>query len=367
MQTEFEGYYLDGRRAERQKAIIRITVTGLHVSTEGGAASWWPYEQIHQTQGFHSGEQMRLERGEGFSEVLILAGPSFLEALSQVAPDQAARFRGPARRQRRFMILLASIVGIVGIVTFILLFGIPWIVSFAAPRVPVSWEEHLGRAVVQHLAPAESRCQAELQARAIEVITQRLISTPSKRGYRFEVIVSKSPTVNAFAAPGGYVVIFQGLLELTESPEELAGVLAHEFQHVIHQHATKALLQHTSVRLLIAAIAGDVSSAMSYGLESAQFLATMRYSREHEEIADREGMKMILSAGIDPTGMVSIFKKLEREDNKSLRIPTYLSSHPDMEKRIELLKSMAGKPRSPSFPLAERYDWEEIRRFCAEQ
>ena len=69
-------------------------------------------------------------------------------------------------------------------------------------------------------------------------LTKALPSNP----YAFRVSVVDSPVVNAFAAPGGYIVIYKGLLKYTKSPEELAGVLAHEIEHVIHRHVTRMLL-----------------------------------------------------------------------------------------------------------------------------
>ena len=62
IQTDWEGHYLDGQTAARQRVSIRLMRLGLHVTTERGATLWWPYEEIRQTQGFYSGEQVRLER-----------------------------------------------------------------------------------------------------------------------------------------------------------------------------------------------------------------------------------------------------------------------------------------------------------------
>ncbi len=364
MQTDFEGYYLDGHTAARQKVVVRITVTGLHISTESGTTHWWPYHEIRQTQGFYNGEPVRLERGESICEVLLVPSAQFFEALNHVVPTQAVQFHGPGRRSRRITIILLCAIGTIGIVVFLYFLGIPAIASRAAPYVPASWEERLGQAVVEHLAPSDRRCHDETRVLAIEKITQILTSSLSKKRYAFRVIVMNDPRVNAYAAPGGYIVISRGLLEMVETPEELAGVLAHELQHIIHQHVTCALLQHASIRLLLAAMAGDANSAMSFGLESARFLATLRYSREHEEEADREAMKMVLSARIDPRGMITIFEKLKKEAKRSLRVPTYLSTHPNIESRIKLFKSLADQSHIVPVALIEGDEWSDIRRLC---
>src|SRR5438046_2895507 len=132
---------------------------------------------------------------------------------------------------------------------------------------------------------------------------------PSTRfPYPLRVYVVDMPTVNAFAAPGGSVVIFRGLLQRTDSPEQLAGVLAHEFQHVLQRHSTRAIIQHTSSGLLIAALTGDVTGPLAYGLEAARVLGHLRYSREAETEAGAEGLTMLLAARVDPAGMITFFE-----------------------------------------------------------
>src|SRR5882724_4250501 len=98
--------------------------------------------------------------------------------------------------------------------------------------------------------------------------SRRVVRAPDT--YRIRVTIVDHPAVNAFAAPGGHIVVLRGLLERTRTPEELAGVLAHEIQHVYHRHPTRLVVQHTSAGLLAAAVAGDVSALMAYSLEAAR-------------------------------------------------------------------------------------------------
>ena len=172
--------------------------------------------------------------------------------------------------------------------------------------------------------------------------------------------------INALAAPGGYIVLMRGLLEQTNSPEELAGVLAHELQHVRRRHATRILIQQASMGLLLAAMTGNTSAATSYGLETARTFGILHYSRRIEEEADEDGMRMILDARVDPNGIIKFFDTLKK---KSAEIPSvfkYLSTHPNTEERIQKLRAMAAGGRRKPTPLLKNLDWSAVKNICPE-
>jgi predicted Zn-dependent protease len=337
---------------------------GLHVTTERGDTLWWPYEEIRQTQGFYSGEQVRLERGGEFAEALLVSDTSFLTQLHQIAPELATRFHDPARRGARLRLVLIAALASIGILTVLYLWGIPALAAFVASRVPVSWEERLGRSVVKHLAPPAMRCADTTRTRVIDEIITVLMTPFPTSPYTIRVIVVNDSTINAFAAPGGYIVLFRGLLEKTQTAEELAGVLAHELQHIFKHHVTRALIQHVSTGLLLAAITGDTSKATAYGLESARLLGILRYSRQSEEEADAAGMRMLLESGIDPKGMIAFYELLTKSTSETSSILKYLSTHPSTGDRIKNLKSLLEQSQPKSVKLLKGYDWSNIKKIC---
>jgi predicted Zn-dependent protease len=365
MQLEWQGYYLDGRTAGRQRAAIRLMPSGLEVATEKGATLRWPYDEIRQTQGFYAGEQVRLEKGGEITEAILVSDPAFLTDLHRLMPGSAARFHNPSSRKTRIRLTVLAAVGAVGVAAVLYMWGIPALVALVVPHVPVSWEEQLGEQVVEALAPPSARCADPRRSQIIEGIVNRLTAPLPHSPYTFRVIVVNKPAVNALAAPGGYIVVFRGLLDRTQTAEELAGVLAHELQHVLQRHTTRALLQHASMGVLVAAMTGDASGALTYGLEMARTLELLRYSRRNEEEADVEGMRMLLAAGMDPAGMIAFFEVLKKEGGETPAILTYLSTHPGTEDRIERLTALAGKSRQKSKKLLPGYDWRDIRKICS--
>jgi len=364
IQTDWEGHYLDGQTAARQRVSIRLMRLGLHVTTERGDTLWWPYEEIRQTQGFYSGEQVRLERGGEFSEALLVSDTSFLTQLHQIAPELATRFHKPAHRRRRARLVLIAALASMGVLAVLYLWGIPALAAFVASRVPVSWEERLGRSIVTHLVPPAMRCTDKTRTRVIdEIITVLTASLPTSP-FTIRVIVVNDSTINAFAVPGGYIVLYRGLLEKTQTAEELAGVLAHELQHIFKHHVTQALIQHVSTGLLLAAITGDTSRATAYGLESARLLGILRYSRQSEEEADAAGMRMLLESGIDPKGMIAFYELLTKSTSETSSILKYLSTHPSTGDRIKNLKSLVEQSQPKSVKLLKGYDWSNIKKIC---
>jgi predicted Zn-dependent protease len=364
MQSIWQGYYLDGQSAGRQPASIHLLRDGLQVTTASGLVRRWFYRELRQTQGAYNGEQVRLEHGGEFPEVLVVSEPDFLSTLYQVAPKMTSHFHNPARRRKRILLTLSAALAAVGMITVLYVWGIPALVDFVTARVPVSWEERLGQEVVNNLAPQELRCLDPTRTAKIESILAILTATLENQPYTFRVTVVNKPMINAFAAPGGSIVLFRGLLEHTHSPEELAGVLAHEVQHIIQRHATRALLQHTSTGVLLAALSGDTSGGISYGLESARIIGMLQYSRRHEEEADAAGMRMLLDAGIDPTGMISVYTMLQEETAEVPEVLQYVSTHPNTADRIERLQALAKTaPHSP-VKLMQTYDWHDMHKMC---
>jgi predicted Zn-dependent protease len=365
MPGPFTGHYLDGKSSARQRASIRVMATGLAITLESGASLWWPFQEVRQTQGFYAGEQIRLERGSALPETLLVDDGAFLETLHTTAPALGRRFHDPRRRRARVLFTIVAALTAVATGVALYVWGIPAAAGLLAAGVPVAWEERLGGAAVTELTASQRRCVDPEREAAIGAIVKRLLGPLPRVPYTFRVIVVDDFTVNAFAVPGGQVVLLRGLVERTRTPEELAGVLAHELQHVLRRHATRLLLEHASTGLLLAAVAGDVTGVTAYGIESARVLGTLRYSRHVESEADVEGLRMLFAAEVDPKGMIAFFESLRATERGLPAQARYLASHPLAADRVESLKRLASSAPHRSRPLLPDRDWGDVRRICA--
>ena len=368
VRLEWPGHYLDGKSATRRPARVRIMATGLEVAmTDPPATAFWPFAELRQTQGWYVGESVRFERGGVLSEALLVDDVAFLSSIRAVAGAEARRFHDPASRRWRTQLVALAAVASIGLALGLYFVAIPALATFAATQVPVAWETALGEAVVGQLAPPGDRCVDPERQRVIDGIVARLVATMPEQPYRFTVTVVNRPVVNALAAPGGSIVVFRGLLDRTESPEELAGILAHELAHVRHRHATRAIFRHVSTGILLAAIVGDTRGVVAFGVEGARALGDSSYTRQNEEEADRDGMKMLHAARIDPRGMLAFFEALSKHERKGEGgVMRYLATHPPATERLRILSRLATQTPGPPVKLLPGYDWEDVKKMCGE-
>jgi predicted Zn-dependent protease len=362
----WKGHYLNGRSAQRHPVTVGVTATGLDILTNDAVLRRWTFAEIRQTQGRYAGEPVRLERGGAGAEVLIIDNPHFLSSVRESAGDYRRRFHDPTRRRLRPALTLAAGLAAVGLAAGLYLWGIPALALVTTPLVPASWEARLGDEMMAHFVKPEERCADPDRLPILEGIMARLAADGAAEPYQLRLTVVDWPEVNAFALPGGQIVVLRGLLDRTDSPEMLAGVLAHEIQHVVKRHTTRALIQHASTGVMVAAVAGDISGLAAFALEGARVVGALNYSRYAEEEADTEGMRMLIRAQIDPSGMIAFFDRATRKKdaNEPEGIWRFLTTHPSNTQRVANLKILAvNAPTGP--PLLAGRDWKDVKRVCA--
>ena len=363
----WKGSYYDGLSLVSQPVSITIEPTGLTFLASSGKTQLWPYSDIQQTQGRYAGEEVRLERGAGIAETLVIPNANILLAIHRIGGEAARHFHDPGTRRTRVYWTIAAALAAFPVIYGIFTWGVPSLAGPITAAIPISWETKLGQFVQQEFTEKENVCKHHELAENIESIMTKLLMPIQDRPYEFELTIVDSPMVNAMAAPGGYLIVFRGLLQDMESPEELAGVLAHEVQHVMLRHGMRLIVRHLSMAVIIAALSGDSSGILSYGLQAAQTLQTFTYSREAENHADEQGLALLQQAGINPEGMIAFFEKLERKEAAEETSPLrYFSTHPPTAERRQHLEIIISNhsPEYQTFSLSR--DWKTLRDLCEE-
>ena len=358
---EWSAVYYDGRTAERQRVTVTAEAAGLRIARPDGSLVEWPFDGLRQTQGAFGAEQLRIEFGADPVEVLLIAGEGLPEAVRALSP----RAFGRLRPRRSTAGVVGWSLGALAVAGAAYAAGAPVMADWAAPRVPVAWEETLGQTAADRLAPAEQLCTDSAALAELRVVVDRLVAAlPASSPYRFRVYVVRDSVVNAFAAPGGVVVLHTGLLAAAKTPEELAGVLAHEIQHVVLRHSTRAVIREAPLRLALATLSGGSGIETAAGVVGT--LGALRHRRADEAAADSGGMRLLEAAAVDAAGMAAFMRTLEPRGGEGGRLVSYLSTHPHTGDRIAALEAMAALHRAETRPVLDIGAWRRVKTMCTE-
>ncbi|MDP3608401.1 MAG: M48 family metallopeptidase [Methylophilus sp.] len=225
-----------------------------------------------------------------------------------------------------------------GLIVLAVMIGI-WqydhLLDWAASRISIETEHEMGKAVLSSYNKRQDAIQSGAAVSFVEGIGQQL-TKGSK--YKYQWLVIKDDAVNAFAMPGGIVIVNTGLLKKAGSADEVAAVLAHEIQHVEQRHALKNMMNSAGVAAIVMLVLGDANAAL---IMIAHQVSTQFFSRQVEAEADLKGAQLLLKQGIRPDGMASFFKRLASEQPKQSKVPAWLSSHPDTQNRIQMAEKFA--------------------------
>jgi Zn-dependent protease with chaperone function len=267
---------------------------------------------------------------------------------------QAAALQQGQRRARvrtsvgRTVLLLFLALPVLLLILFAMSAG--GIAGWIADRVAVQQEIALGRMSFDSMRSGLKLKDDGPAYEAARSIVERLT-----RGSRFtyEVHIAQDDSPNAFALPGGVIVVHTGLIAATRRPEELAGVLAHEVQHVELRHSMRGLIKDMGLRGLWAFVTGDIGSSMAG--QAALELTSLRFSRDDEREADEHGFDALVAAGIDPSGMPAFFSTLAQSSGG--QVPAFLSTHPASEDRDRHLRQRLATVAQQTFPPLSSQPW----------
>jgi predicted Zn-dependent protease len=167
-------------------------------------------------------------------------------------------------------------------------------------------------------------------------------------GYKWEFNLLEDKQVNAWAMPGGKVVVYTGILPITQNETGLAVVMAHEVAHAIARHGSERMSQGLVAQMGGMALSEAISSQpsatqdlfmQSYGV-AANVGFMLPYSRLHESEADRLGLIFMAMAGYNPEAAVDFWQRMASQPGNAQKPPEFLSTHPSDQTRIANIKSL---------------------------
>lgn len=286
----------------------------------------------------------------------LTQNPSMLEA-NRNAVIQALSLIDQHRstHKKKSWVGVTFIVGIF-VVIGLLIWNIPSMLALMVDWIPTSVDRTIGDTASGELGEFGQpvhRPEVEMFAQRV---MQRLGSN-ARQDFEYRVQVLESDQVNAFALPGGQMVVLTGLLQRAESADEVAGVMAHEISHVTERHGLRSVARQLGITLLFAWFLGDAGAAAQLGGQIAASVRSNSYSRDQESDADARGLRLMRRAGFNGYGMSDFFRHMQQRGEGELPSGlAWLSTHPDHESRIRAIEGrLGGVQRGSSGVLATEF------------
>ena len=335
MSTPAAANFYDGLTSKPNEATVSIREPDALEVEVNGERFFWPLEHGGM-QWERTSSTLRITFGEHPRRVVIVRDAEFIRHF--VRRMQRAGRRGMYDRTLS-LARQGPLLFLVGLV-FTVVAGYLWVLPFAAERSALLLPTEVDRQLGQATAPDIMLELWEDSARSalLQQFGDRLAL-----GQRFELRyhVVRDEQVNAFAMPGGHIVVFSGILERMDTPGQLAALLAHEATHVEERHSMRMLVRQGASYLFLSLVLGDVNAVVALLAENADNIRNLTYSRSLETDADLLGMERMAQAGVHPEGMVQLLELLQREAADMPEALAFLSSHPLTEERIDKAREQA--------------------------
>ncbi len=276
-------------------------------------------------------------------------------ALSQAPSELQAELKQWGFRKRSISVIWISIIS-VAVITVLAVILLWWqydeALTWVTRHISIENEQSLGETVfTQMQTDTEFITDGAAYSAVVEIGT--LLS--KKSAYKYQWHIAKDSEINAYALPGGIIIVNSGLLTAIDSPGELAAVLAHEIQHVEQRHSLKHMVNSMGWAAAMLVLLGDINIATAVIVHQ---LGSLYFGRDKEEEADNLGLDLLIANNIDPYGMLTLMQRLDSENNVDL--PEWLSSHPTTSDRIRRIQTQINAKPCASCQTLE-YKWEAIK------
>ncbi len=365
--------YYDGRTARQHVVMTEISREGITIleASDGSAhgetdlpgtreLQFWSARQIEFRNGPRGQKTARLGR-TGSLERLVIDDENAIAALQELMAVVRPHRRASRKTIGRLIGWSAASVASLALLVFVV---IPLTAQQLAAVTPHAFKLEVGQIGLEQAtrlfgageSGGAAYCTGSAGLKALERMTERLTrhapGTPKVSTY-----VINSRIENAFALPGNLIGVTSGLLAAAPRDIEIAGILAHELGHVVHDHAMASLYRNTSFMLLMFAVFGDVGLS---GTLPFLVLATS-YSRDAEGEADEFALSLLKRANISPLGLADFFKRAVRSHGQSHQGLGFLSTHPASEDRLARILAAGSEGDTRLLAKAE---WNDLKQVC---
>ncbi len=329
---------------------LGISILSLHDSSQVIAFSKYAHCNLHQMH-----QEMVIYLNNQSNQFIIVYPNSLYYDLLRKNIEQATMpWHKKIRRIKRVW-LLSIIIGLMIAIYAFVVYAVPVVaLQFISKEREIEMGDQINTSILSAQKVDEKR------TKWINAFARELNLSTS---YPIRIKVVEQKEVNAFALPGGYIIVHTGILENMHSSEELAALLSHETAHVNLRHSIKSIVGSAASGILISLVLKDASGIIGVVVENADFLRTLHFSRSLERAADEEGMTILLRNQINPIAMNQLMKDLKESNDELPEAMAFLSSHPTTDERINNSLVFAKKYQQRSYTTKQSLDsiWLQIK------
>ena len=331
----YTGQYFDGKTSKPRVVKVKINQLGLDITYDNSFGFeekiFWDHQSINRLD--IQGDKVIVQYGETLPyESITFDTNKCMDDFERFA------FSHPYMRTSHNLFkrwgvkaYLGAGASVLALMLFFYFILIPGVQNTVTNNIPISYEKTLS---AHYIAALELTGDIDsLKSKQLMAFIEELnIDTR----YDLQAIVLDQDIVNAMALPGGYVVVYTGILKKIESSEELSALIGHEVGHVELKHSLRQLVNSMSKSLLLQAVLGSDALTGMIG-ELAGSLDQMAYSRDAEREADDFGFHVLEENKLNPQGMVDLFERLKAEHDgmPNSELLNLVSTHPSTDERIE--------------------------------
>lgn len=361
-QLVWSGRYSDGRTAAFHTVEARIGEDALVIDGgDQGPRARWPFAEIRLVDEPDANGAIRLAQLGGDAR-LSLQHRDALRALAL----RCAELHDGMGGESSWRVIAAWCGAAVAAVAVLILVVIPLMARHASqwvsPRLEAELGDHMiGVVTALTVAPEDkdhAECTAPRGRAALDKLVAPLTAQLTLRNpARVRVINSK--LVNALALPGGQILLFRGLIDFAEGPNEVAGVIGHELGHLKLDHPMTLVIQESGTAFVIGLALGDIFGGSAVAVAGTGVVDTA-FSREAESAADAQAVTLMTGAGLDVAPLGAFFARLGAKQLDGDIPVAFLRTHPPSAERARLI---AAAPHGGKQALTAA-EWQDLKAIC---
>ncbi|MET0544711.1 MAG: M48 family metallopeptidase [Caulobacterales bacterium] len=353
-----QGSFVDGKTPVARTVVVRIDGPDLHMFGDGADVRW-PLKKIRADDAPGQGEYFISVRGDYDARLTIKGIPPEMMALLETRAPQAFHKKTLWRKRAALVTLLAtSAAGLVALAFF----GVPRLADPLAEMTPPQLEARMGAGVMAEVSQNMGEPIPDPLAQSyVQQVVDR-IAHSAKTNFPLRSQLIDSEISNAFALPGGYVVVTCPLILELQNPAELQAVLSHEIAHVARRHVMAGLIRNIGAQISLAVLTGGAGGGATM-VKIANQAAQLSYSREAESEADHYGISYLEAQKLDASGLASFFDRMAAEKGEEEN-DSFVSTHPASKARAN---SARRKPMGPEGQSLNPDQWAHLQNICTPQ